>query len=328
MTTPDLAPSATDIASTYQRIAPLIRRTPTMQVSVPTPSGPRAVELKLELLQLSGTFKARGAFARLTRALHDPTSDPARRLRSAGIVAASGGNHGIAIAHAAKTLGLRANIFVPATAPEAKVKKLQSLGAHVVQHGQVFQEAFTKSQAFAEHSGALTSHAYDQVDTLAGQGSVALEWEDQITHQQANPIDTLLVAVGGGGLIGGICAWWGGRIKIVAVESTGCPTLHAALAAGAPVDIQVGGLAADSLGASRIGALMFPLAQAHVGASILVDEPHIVEAQRWCWRSLRLMVEPGGATALAAYMSGAYQPQTSERVGVLMCGSNLTPTDF
>ncbi len=317
-----------NIRSTYARIQPYLRRTPCLQVHCPTPAGPRAAELKLELLQLSGTFKARGAFARLTRALQDPASDDAQRLRSAGIVAASGGNHGIAIALAAKTLGLQAHIFVPETAPAAKVKKLQSLGAKVVQHGQVFQEAYAKSQAFAEQSGALTSHAYDHVDTLAGQGTVALEWEDQIAHQQANPVDTILVAVGGGGLIGGICDWWGGRVKIVAVESQGCPTLHSALAAGAPVDISVSGIAADSLGASRIGSLMFPLAQAHVGASLLVPEAHILEAQAWCWHSLRLMVEPGGATALAAYLSGIYQPASGERVGILMCGSNVTPTDF
>ena len=313
------APTRSDISAAYQRIAPYLRRTPCMQVDL---NGTRC-ELKLELLQVSGTFKARGAFARLTRALQEP--EEARQLQSAGIVAASGGNHGIAVALAAKTLGLKATIFLPQTSPAAKVNKLKSLGATVQQHGEVFAQAYAKSQEFAQASGALQSHAYDHPDTLAGQGTLALEWEQQCAQGSANPVDTILVAVGGGGLIGGICAWWGGRVKIVAVESEGCPTLNRALAAGQPVDVAVSGLAADSLGATRVGGLMFPLALQHVGQSVLVSDAVIRAAQSECWNSMRLMVEPGGAAALAALRSGAYVPSAGERVGVLMCGSNVDP---
>jgi threonine dehydratase len=307
------------IRAAHQRIAPYIRTTPCIDLSILPGT---SAQLKLEMLQVSGTFKARGAFTFLTAAMADATK--AQALKLSGVVAASGGNHGIAVAYAAKTLGVPAHIFVPETAPAAKRAKLAALGARVVAQGAAYNDALLASQLFASQHGGLQSHAFDHVDTLTGQATLALEWEQQLANANTR-LDTVLVAVGGGGLIGGICAWWGERIKIVAVESVGCPTLHAALAHGTPQDITVSGIAADSLGAKRVGQLMFPLAQRHVRASVLVPEAQIVSTQTWCWEHLRLMVEPGGATALAALLHGHYQPQPGERVGVLMCGSNVDP---
>ncbi len=309
MSLPRLNPA--EIAAAARRIAPHVRVTPVISVDCEgTP-----VELKLEFLQVSGTFKARGAFNRLLAAREQDKSLPA-----AGIVAASGGNHGIAVAHAARALGVPANIFVPATAPAAKVVKLRALGAVVHAQGEQYADALAASEAFASRSGALRSHAYDQFETLAGAGTVALEWVSQ-----SPALDTVLVAVGGGGLIGGMAAFYRSTVRVVAVESQGCPTLHAALAAGHPVDIEVGGLAVDSLGARRVGSWMFPIAQAHVATAVLVSDAAITAAQRWAWASLRIASEPGGAAALAALLSGAYQPAAGERVGVLMCGANVDP---
>ena len=295
------------IADAYQRIAPHIRQTPVMDLVLP--SG--RVTCKLEFLQRGGTFKARGAFNKL---LGDEAP-------AAGIVAASGGNHGIAIATAAQALHVKANIFVPTTAPDAKVATLKRLGATVHQHGDRFALAYEASTQFALQTGAMVSHAYDQVETLCGQGTVALEWESQSTD-----LDTVLIAVGGGGLIGGIAAWYAGRVKVVAVESVTCATLHSALKAGHPVDCQVAGIAADSLGATRIGALMFPIAQRYIAQSLLVTDDHIRGAQAWLWREARIASEAGGATALAALLAGIYQPQADERVGVLLCGANVDLT--
>ena len=292
------------IAAAFARIGPHIRQTPVIDLVLP--SG--RVQCKLEYLQRGGTFKARGAFNKLLSDQAPP----------AGIVAASGGNHGIAIATAANALGIKANIFVPTTAPAAKVATLKRLGATVHQHGDRFALAFEASQQFAQATGALVSHAYDQVETLCGQGTVALEWE-----AQTRDLDTVLVAVGGGGLIGGMAAWYAGRVKVVAVESTTCATLHTALAAGHPVDCPVSGIAADSLGATRIGALMFPIAQQYIAQSVLVSDDHIRAAQSWLWSEVRIASEPGGAAALAALLSGVYQPKTDERVGVLLCGANV-----
>ena len=292
------------IAAAYERITPHIRKTPVIDLVLP--SG--VATCKLEYLQRGGTFKARGAFNKLL-------SDQAP---AAGIVAASGGNHGIAIATAAQALGVKANIFVPTTAPAAKVSTLKRLGAIVHQHGDRFALAYEASQQFAQASGALVSHAYDQFETLCGQGTVALEWESQSTG-----LDTVLIAVGGGGLIGGIAAWYAGRVKVVAVESSTCATLHSALQAGHPVDCPVAGIAADSLGATRIGALMFPIAQQYIAQSLLVTDDQIRDAQTWLWRETRIASEPGGATALAALLAGVYQPRPDERVGVLLCGANV-----
>ncbi|MCM5571203.1 serine/threonine dehydratase [Burkholderiaceae bacterium FT117] len=319
------------IRHAWRRIAGRIRQTPTIDVEVDG----RSVNLKLECLQRAGSFKARGAFNRLLAALEGPES--AEALRGAGVVAASGGNHGIAVALAAADLGVPAHIFLPANAPAAKKARLRALGAALHLHGERYADAFAASQAFAAETGAIVAHAYDQDEILAGQGTVALEWA-----LQRPDLDTLLIAVGGGGLIGGIAAWHGDAghgspggdpvpggtapaARIVAVEPRACPTLHEALAAGRIVDVSPGGLAADSLGASRVGERMFPIAQRHVAASVLVEDDAIRDAQRWLWQHLRLAVEPGGAAAFAALRSGAWQPPPGARIGVLACGANVDP---
>lgn len=302
------------IQAAWNRIAPHIRRTPVIDIDVDG----RPVNLKLEFLQRSGSFKARGAFNRLLTAFESPAL--AEPLRRNGVVAASGGNHGIAVALAAADLGVPAHIFVPATAPAAKQARLRALGATLHLHGERYVDAFAASQIFAAERGALVAHAYDQDEILAGQGTVALEWQ-----QQRPDLDALLIAVGGGGLIGGIAAWHGGTTTVVAVEPTECPTLNRALAAGRIVDIAPGGLAADSLGATRVGERMFAIAERHVAESILVGDDAIRDTQRWLWRQLRLAVEPGGAAALAALRSGAWRPPAGARIGVLICGANVDP---
>jgi threonine dehydratase len=312
-------PGAADIEAAAARIAPYVRVTPVLPVEVDG----RRVELKLECLQVSGTFKARGAFARLLAAREAAARD--RRAQPARVVAASGGNHGIAVAYAARALGLRANVFVPRTSPRAKLERLRALGATVHAEGDEYAQAYAASRAFAVEHGALESHAYDQFDTLAGQGTLAREW-----LAQSSELDALLVAVGGGGLIGGIAAWLdaqarhGARVpRLVAVESEGCPTLHAALAAGRIVEISPRGLAADSLGARRAGELMFPLAQRRIAEAVLVPDDAIAAAQAALWRLARVATEPGGAAAFAALASGAWRPAGEERVGVLVCGANV-----
>lgn len=294
------------IAAAARRIAPHIRTTPCMTLDW----AGHSLNLKLEYLQVSGTFKARGAFNRLLSAT----------LPAAGVAAASGGNHGIAVALAARQLGVAAHIFVPQHTPQAKRERLQALGAVVHRGGEAYADALAACNAFRADTGALESHAYDHPATLAGQGTVAREWQSQCPD-----LDTVLVAVGGGGLIGGMAAWYQGQVKVVAVESEGCPTLHRALAAGEPVDVAVSGVAADSLGARRIGALMLPVAQRHIAASVLVPDGAIVQAQHTLWGLARIATEPGGAAAFAALLCGAYRPQADERVGVLVCGANVDP---
>lgn len=292
------------IRQTAQRIAGQVRRTPVMSI---TTAGRRA-ELKLEFLQLSGTFKARGAFNRLLSA-------PAGSFNS--VATASGGNHGIAVACAAQALGVAADIFVPEITPEAKREAIARYGATVHVGGAFYADASRACQQHIEQTGALYCHAYDQPETLNGQGTVALEWQ-----QQTEGLDTVLIAVGGGGLIGGMAAWFANTTRIVAVESTGCPTLHHALAAGEPVDVEVGGLAADSLGARRCGQWMFPIARDFVNNSVLVSDDQIRQAIRFAWEQCRIALEPGGAAALAAWLGGAYLPEPSEKVGILLCGAN------
>ncbi|MEZ5738938.1 MAG: threonine/serine dehydratase [Burkholderiaceae bacterium] len=287
------------------RLAGHLRKTPVM--SVDTPAG--QVELKLEFLQLSGTFKARGAFNRL---LHHAQAHDTRH-----VAAASGGNHGIAVALAARSLGFEATIFVPANTPPAKRELLESLGATVHARGEQYAQAFEACEQFIAGSDAILCHAYDQPETLAGQGTVAREWADQTAG-----LDTVLVAVGGGGLIGGMAAWFQGSPRVIAVETTGCPTLNAALAAGRPVDVEVGGIAADSLGARRLGEQVFPIVRRHVAASVLVSDDEVIAARRFAWSACRVLLEPGGATALAAWLSGRYRAGPGERVGVLLCGAN------
>jgi threonine dehydratase len=274
-----------------------------------------SLSFKLELLQHTGSFKPRGAFTNLLQ----------RQVPPAGVVAASGGNHGAAVAFAAMRLSVPARIFVPSVASAAKVRLIEDCGADVVVVGDRYADALAASERWAETSGAMQVHAYDQPETLLGQGTVGAELE-----QQAPGLDTLLVAVGGGGLLGGIAAWYaGGRtIRLVAVEPEEAPTLYDALAAGHPVDAKTGGIAADSLAPRRVGELMFPLAQRHVHRALLVSDDAIRQAQQALWRVLRIVAEPGGAAAFAALMSRRYVPRPGERVGVVVCGGNTTAVEF
>jgi threonine dehydratase len=291
-----------------------IRRTPTVEVQgADFGLDDAALVLKLELLQHSGSFKARGAFANLLM----------RPVPPAGVVAASGGNHGAAVAFAANKLGIPARIFVPVVSSSAKIDRIRGYGAELVVTGERYADALAASQQWAAQSGALTIHAYDQPETLLGQGTVGLEWE-----QQCPELDVLLVAVGGGGLIGGIAAWFGGRIRIIGVEPDAAPTLYRALQAGHPVDAEAGGVAADSLAPRRVGELMFPFAQKYVEQVVLVSDEAILTSQAALWNVLHVLAEPGGAAALAALVSGQYKPQPGERVGVLVCGGNTTAVDF
>ena len=302
------------IADTYQLIRPYIRRTPVIEVSgADFGLDDISVILKLELLQHAGSFKPRGAFANLLM----------RDVPPAGVVAASGGNHGAAVAFAAMKLGKPAKIFVPHVASPAKIARIRGYGAELVVTGERYAEALEASQSWAAQSGAMAVHAYDQVETLLGQGSVGLEFEEQDPA-----LDTLLVAVGGGGLLGGIAAWYAGRIKIVGVEPEAAPTLTRALEAGHPVDAEAGGIAADSLAPTRVGELMFPLAQSYVDRVLLVSDDAIQSAQAMLWNVLRVAAEPGGAAALSALLSRCYQPKSGERVGVLVCGGNTSAVDF
>jgi len=306
------------IAETERRIRPFVRHTPVLAADLadfaPTYQGaPYPIDLKLEFLQHSGSFKARGAFSNLLT----------RDVPSVGVAAASGGNHGAAVAYAATKLGIPATIFLPSVTSPAKAARIERYGAKLVVGGERYADALAASEAFVAESGALPVHAFDQPETLLGQGSVGLEIEAQLPH-----IDTLLVATGGGGLIGGTAAWFAGRIRIVAVEPEGAPTLHDALAAGKPVDAPTEGIAADSLAPKQVGRLMFPLAQKYVERSVLVTDDAIRAAQQALWDVLRVVVEPGGAAAMAALLSGRYVPAEGERVAVLLCGANTTAVDF
>jgi threonine dehydratase len=302
------------IARTEELIRSYIRRTPVVEIdSADLGLDSARLILKLELLQHTGSFKPRGAFTNLLT----------REVPPAGVVAASGGNHGAAVAFAAKKLGKPATIFVPSVASPAKMDRIRSYGATLMVVGDRYVESLAASERCAEESGALQVHAYDQVETLLGQGTVGLEFE-----QQYPELDTLLVAVGGGGLIGGIAAWYAGRVKLIGVEPEAAPTLEYALRAGHPVDAPAGGIAADSLAPKRVGDLMFPLAQAYVNRVALVSDAAIHQAQQRLWDVLRLATEPGGAAAIGALLSRAYEPEPGERVGVLICGANTKAVDF
>lgn len=304
----------TTITSAERVIRPHIRQTPVIEVrGRDFGLDGVALSFKLELLQHAGSFKTRGAFTHLLT----------RELPAAGVVAASGGNHGAAVAYAAGTRGIPATIFVPSVASPAKLQQIREYGAELVVAGDRYVEALAASEAHVAATGALAIHAYDDIDTLRGQGTTALELE-----AQAPALDTLLVAVGGGGLIGGIAAWYAGALRIVGVEPEAAPTLYRALEAGRPVDAEAGGVAADSLAPRRVGELMFPIAQRHVDRVVLVTDEAIVLAQRALWRVLRVVAEPGGAAALAALTSGRYQPAPGERVGVLVCGGNTQAVQF
>ncbi len=300
--------------SAYQLIKPHIRRTPIVEIDgadfgiKTTP-----LTLKLESLQHAGSFKSRGAFTNLLT----------RKIPAAGVVAASGGNHGAAVAYAAMKLHVPAKIFVPKIASPAKIKQISDYGADLTIGGERYADALAASEAWVAQSGAMPIHAFDQEETLLGQGTVGLELE-----QQAKDITTLLVAVGGGGLIAGIAEWFQGRVKVIGVEPEQAPTLTRALAAGRPVDAEAGGIAAESLAPRRVGELVFPIIQRHVSSTVLVSDDAIRDAQRRLWNTLRVVAEPGGAAALAALTSHRYVGDAHERIAVLICGANCTAVDF
>jgi threonine dehydratase len=304
-----------DISSAHGRIRDHIRRTPLLEMFSPTMGAP-PLTLKLECLQLTGSFKARGAFHNLLT----------RSAPEAGCATASGGNHGAAVAFAAQRLGIRARIFVPEIAGVAKVAKIKSYEAEAIIGGASYAEAQERCDAYVAESGALQIHPYDAVATIAGQGTVALEWEEDLERLGLRKLDTVLVAVGGGGLIAGIAAWFAGRVKVVGVEPEGSRSLHAALRANAPVDVDVKSIAADSLGAKRVGELNFEIARQFVTEVVLVTDMAIAEAQRRLWADVSVVAEPGGAAAFAAVASDAYRPERGEHIGVLVCGANADLT--
>lgn len=299
--------SRADIELARSRIAPFVRETPVLRLGISEEWGGADLLLKLECHQVTGSFKPRGVFNRLLSA----------DIPKAGVVAASGGNHGIAVAYAVKLLGTRAEVYVPSLCPQAKRAALRTLGATVVEAGSDYVEALVASEARAEETGALRVHAFDHPDVIAGQGTVALELE-----AQAPGLETVLVAVGGGGFIAGCAAWYSGSTRIVAVEPEGCPTLNHALAADEPVDVATGGIGADSLGCRRLGDLAFPICRLFVERSLLVAERAIREAQRLLWSEARVIAEPGGAVAMAALTAGTYRPKFGERVCAVVCGAN------
>lgn len=302
--------TSADIEAAAARVTPYIRRTPLLDVAPYEFGTGRAAQLKLEFLQHAGSFKSRGAFNNLLDG----------DVPKAGVAAASGGNHGAAVAYAAQRLGHKATIFVPEISSPAKIAAIRSFGADARVGGARYNDALDSCNAFIAQSGARSVHAYDTAPTIAGQGTLAREWEAQAGGEMP---DTVLVAVGGGGLISGMAAWWQRRVKVVGVEPRNSRALHAALEAGRPVDVTVDSIAADSLGAKAAGHLVYEISSKWVDHVALVDDDAIVAAQRRLWRDFRIASEPGGAAALAALISGAYKPGTGERVGVLLCGANV-----
>ena len=294
-------PTRDEISAAARRIDGLVRRTPVVDLD--------GITLKLEMLQHAGSFKSRGAF-------NTVLAQPVRPTR---LVAASGGNHGLAVAHVGAALGIPTDVFVPDIAAPVKVQAIRDRGATVHQGGADYAAALAASEVLATENGVLAIHAYDAALTLAGQGTVARE-----LSEQAPDLDVVTVAVGGGGLIGGISAWYAGTATtVVAVEPELCPALHDALAAGEPVPSPVGGIAADALGATQVGLLGF--AAAREARSVLVSDEDIAAARRTLWRELRLAVEPAGATAYAALQTGAVDFR-DQRVGVIVCGGNTDPS--
>ncbi|HEY4441200.1 MAG TPA: threonine/serine dehydratase [Candidatus Elarobacter sp.] len=302
------------IAETARRIAPYVRRTPVVGADAAEFGlAPAALTFKLELFQHAGSFKTRGAFTNLLE----------RAIPAAGVVAASGGNHGAAVAYAAQQLGIPTRIYVPSISSPAKIARIRDYGAQLEVGGDLYADALAAAQRWAAGSGALAVHAFDQRETILGQGTLAAELEDQVPE-----LDTVLVAVGGGGLIAGIAAWYRGATRVVGVEPEAAPTLARALEAGAPVDAPAGGIAADSLAPRRVGELVFPIAKAFVEQVVLVPDDAIAASQRALWDRLRIVAEPGGATAFAALLSGRYRARPGERVGVVISGGNTVAVDF
>lgn len=308
-------PDRAAIEATYALIAPHLRLTPVVEIDASEfGMGDFTLVFKLELLQHSGSFKARGATANLL--LRQPGRE--------GVTAASGGNHGTAVAYAAQRHGVKATIFVPTICSPAKIARIRQYGAELVITGERYADALTACEAFAAEHDVLSIHAYDALETLLGQGTIGLEIE-----KQAGPLDVVMCAVGGGGLIGGIASWFAGTsVRVVGVEPEEAPTLTDALRAGRPVDAPAGGIAADSLAPRRVGEQMFPIAQQHVAAVLLVDDDEIRAAQRALWERLRVVAEPGGAAAFAALLAGRFQPRTGERVAIIICGANTDAVRF
>jgi threonine dehydratase len=306
-------PTRADVEAAAERIAPYVRRTPVLTVEAGALGVGVPLALKLEGFQRTGAFKSRGAFNSLL----------AGKQADAGVIAASGGNHGMAVALAAHELDVPAEIVVPVATPEVKTAALRAYRANVVLHGSTYPEAYEHAVGRQAETGARFVHAYDQPEIVAGQGTLGLEMASQ-----AGELDTVLLAVGGGGLLAGVSTALGPDVRIVGVEPESIPTLHRALAAGHPIDVPVGGVAADSLGAGRLGRIGFAVARLHRAVSVLVTDLAVMEARRLLWSALRLAVEPGGAVAFAALLSGAYAPAPGERVGIVVCGANTDPADL
>lgn len=311
-----------DVERARELIADRVRRTPLLDVEAGV-LGNGPVVLKLELFQHTGSFKARGALSALVQADAVP---------AAGVVAASGGNHGLAVAWAARSLGWPAAVFVPASAPAPKVAGLRALGAQVFLGGDRYAQALDAATRWREKTGALAVHAYDEPAVAAGQGTLALEMLEDLAARSGAAgvaeVDTVLVAVGGGGLSAGVAAALDGVARVVGVEPQGCPTWHRALAAGGPVDVPVGGPGADALGATRLGRTPWLTLEAAGATSVLVPPDSVPAARRLLWQHLHLAVEPGAAVAAAALVSGAYVPEPGERVAVVVCGANADPGDL
>jgi threonine dehydratase len=303
--------TAEDIHRTYVTIRPHVRRTPIVEVGLATLA--ERMVLKLEQLQCAGAFKTRGAFANLLL----------RDAPEAGVVAASGGNHGVAVAYAAHRLGLRAKIFVPTVAAPLKIERIRQLGAELIVGGDRYADALAAAQTWITKSGALSVHAFDQRETLLGQGSVGLELAEQIPD-----LDTVLVPVGGGGLIGGIAAYFAGTVRIIGVEPEGAPTLTYARQCGAPADAPTGSIAADALAPRRVGELVFPITQHYVSEVVLVGDHDIRHAQHVLWQEVRVVTEPAAAVGVAALLTGAYRPEPGERIAVVITGANTSPADL
>jgi len=306
-----------DIRSTYDTIRPYVRRTPVVQLDLadldPAAGELPGVTLKLEQLQCAGSFKARGAFANLLL----------RDVPPAGVVAASGGNHGVAVAYAAHRLAVAARIFVPTVSNPAKMERIRQLGAELVVTGDRYADALAAAQAWEQSSGAMSVHAFDQRETLLGQGTLGLELAGQ-----ADQPDTVLVPVGGGGLIGGVASWFAGSARVIGVEPDGAPTLTRARAEGRPADAPAEGVAADALAPRRVGELVFPITQAHVEDVVLVGDTAILAAQRALWQAARIAAEPAASVGIAALLTGAYKPAPGERVAVVISGANMAPAQL
>jgi threonine dehydratase len=299
-----------DIEAACERIAPFVRETPVIEPGAGAFGIDGPLTMKLELLQHTGSFKPRGAFNKLLSS----------EVTDAGVIAASGGNFGLAVAYAARTLGHRAKIFVPDTSPAAKIDRIREQGAEVHVVPGFYDEAAAAARANEAEGGALWMHPFDQPEVVAGGGTVGVEIAAQVPD-----VDTVLVAIGGGGLIGGIASWFRREVRIVGVEPEACPAMHAALEAGGPTDVEVGGIAADSLGPRSVGQIAFGIARSFVDRVVLVSDDAIRDAQRRLWRDLHVVAEPGGAATLAALMVGAYRPAPGERVVTLLCGANADP---